>query len=410
MEVGPVSTNERLLSLDLIRGIAILGILVMNINSFGNVFALYMNPTAAGTPTPTEFATWALEHLLFEQKFYTLFSILFGAGLLMIGSRAVTDPRGATVLLIKRLCILLFIGLLHAYLLWYGDILTLYAIAGLALLWMRHQSARVQTITGLALILIPTLFSLLSAATLEHWLDAETAADLGAIWQPSAEQIRSETTAYRGDWLAQMSHRVPAALQMHTEFMLQFIWRIGGGMLLGMAMWQSGWLQGKKSARFYLLLGLTGITTGLLLTGLGIAGNIEHDFRLEYSFFTGSLYNYWGSLLQALGYLGLIVLWAKSAVAKRLQHRLAAVGRMALSNYLLQTLLATGLFYGHGLGLFGSLERHELLLPVAAIWLAQLIWSPIWLRHFRFGPAEWLWRTLTYGKRQPFRVALAPAS
>ena len=209
--------------------------------------------------------------------------------------------------------------------------------------------------------------------------------------------------------MAQMAHRVPASLQMHTDFLLQFIWRIAGGMLLGMAMWQSGWLQGHKPAHFYWALGLTGITTGLLLTGLGIAGNSEQDFRLEYSFFTGSLYNYWGSLLQATGYLALIVLWAKRGFAQRLQARLAAVGRMALTNYLLQTLLATTLFYGHGFGLFAGLERYELLVPVAVIWLVQLIGSPIWLRHFRFGPAEWLWRTLTYGKRQPFRVALAPA-
>jgi len=146
-----------------------------------------------------------------------------------------------------------------------------------------------------------------------------------------------------------------------------------------------------------------GFGVGLPLVLCGVITNFAVDWLLEYSLFSGRQFNYWGSLFIALAYVSAVMLICRFRRPTKLIRRLAAVGRMALTGYPLQTVICTTIFYGHGLGLFGQLQRREQILVVFGVWLFLLIVSPIWLRFFRFGPAEWLWRSLTYRSFQPMR-------
>ena len=201
-----------------------------------------------------------------------------------------------------------------------------------------------------------------------------------------------------------MGHRVPAALEFQLFiFFIWGAWRAGGLMLVGMALYKLGVFSAKLSARSYALMIGVGLLVGLPVVALGVLLHFQAGWSVEYSFFQGQQPNYWGSLLVSLGYVSLVMLWCKRSQGDRLQRSLAAVGQMALSNYLLHTVICTLLFYGHGLGLFGQVSRVGQAAVVVAIWLLQLVISPIWLRHYRFGPLEWVWRCLTYWKLQPFR-------
>jgi uncharacterized protein len=200
-----------------------------------------------------------------------------------------------------------------------------------------------------------------------------------------------------------MEFRVPQTVEMQTYALLFWsFWRAGGLMLVGMALYKWGVLTAKRRPRFYAMLAVVGLVTGLSLAAYGVQQNFAHGWAMTFSRFgAGYQFNYWASLLVSGGYIGLIMLWVQWGGLARLQAMLAAVGRMALSNYLLHTLIATTIFYGHGFGFFGSVGRGSQLLIVLAIWIVQLVWSPVWLHYFNFGPAEWLWRSLTYWKWQP---------
>ena len=174
-------------------------------------------------------------------------------------------------------------------------------------------------------------------------------------------------------------------------------------MMIGMGLHKLGVFSARRSAGFYGALVAAGVLVGIPVVLWGAYRNVAAGWDVTYSFFLGIQFNYWGSVLVALGWVGVVMLICRRPGSSGWTRPLAAMGRTALSNYLLQTILCTTLFYGHGFGLFGSVERTTQIGIVVAIWIVQLVISPIWLRHFRFGPAEWLWRTLTYRKLQPMR-------
>ena len=239
---------------------------------------------------------------------------------------------------------------------------------------------------------------------MQYW-PPESIADTMSTWHPGEDLINEQLEAFRGGFAAQMVHRIPFAIKFQTfVFLVWSGWRAGGLMLIGMALYKWGVLTAERSAAFYQRSAAIGFLIGLPPVIIGMIKHLEHNFSLEYSMFLGSQFNYWGSLAVAYGYISLIMLICKHNLLSTITSRLAAVGRLALSNYLLQTVICTLLFYGHGLGLFGSVERRLQLLTVFAIWTIQIVLSSIWLQYFRFGPAEWLWRSLTYMKLQPFRT------
>jgi uncharacterized protein len=401
---GPVAETERIVPMDVLRGFALLGILVMNIQSFAMVGAAYDNPTAYGDLSGANFLVWFFSHLLADQKFISIFSMLFGAGIVLMWQKAETSGARPARLHYRRMGWMILFGLLHAYLLWYGDILYTYGVCGLFVYLFRRKSPRTLVSSSLVLAATGSLIAIgLGLFWVPH-LSPHMTDEFIEEWQPTPETINEELAAYRGSWIEQMSDREPTAFAIETSLFLRFyLWKASSLMLLGMALFKLGAFHGRWSRRQYLLLVGAGLLVGIPMIIFGVVQNFAHNWDFRYAYYQGGQYNYWGSYLVALGWIGLIMLWCQSSRASALKERMAAVGRMAFSNYILQTVICTTIFYGHGFGYFESVPRTGQILIVFAIYAAQLVIALPWLRNFRFGPLEWLWRSLTYGKRQPFR-------
>lgn len=403
MKTLPTQNTERILSLDILRGFAILGILIMNIQSMSMIGAAYTNPTAYGDFEGANKIVWILSHIFADSKFMTIFSILFGAGIVLFTDRLKEKGVKSLNLHYRRTFWLIIIGLLHAYLLWYGDILVSYGLCALWVVLLRKKKPKALIIVGLIFISVGSILYLLTGIALPH-LPEEAKVGMMEGWKPIAESVAREVRLYSGSFSEQMEVRVPASLMMQTFLFFYFVgWRVSGLMLIGMALYKSKVLSAERTKQFYIILTMIGLILGFAIIGLGLHKNFAHGFSMEYSFFIGSQFNYWGSILLALGYIGLVMLLIKSFKKAWLAKSLQAVGQMALSNYLIQTIIGTTLFYGHGFGLFGQVERSQQILIVFAVWVLQLIISPIWLKHFKFGPFEWLWRSLTYWKIQAMK-------
>lgn len=425
---GPVAPVERLASVDVLRGFALLGILVMNVVAFALPDAAYSNPLRGGGFEGLDHAAWLVSYVFFHMKMMTLFSALFGAGLVLLAERVEGRGGSLTGVYCRRILWLLLIGLLHAYALWWGDILVAYAQCGLLLYLFRRRSARALVALGLGALLLAVPIGVGLGFAIEHLRDEGLAAEaalargqtLGReqrealeIWRdmrrevsPTAEDSAADTAVYRSGWWEIALHRAPRVWQGQTlAFVVFLAWRVGGTMLLGMGLMKLGVFSAGRGDRFYAACVAAGYGLGLPLAALGARVEQAHGFDLVHTLRWGGWPNYFGSLLVAAGHLGLVMLACRRGWFPALLRRLAAVGRMALSNYLAHTLICTTLFYGYGFSLFGRLSRAELLPVVAAIWAAQLLWSEPWLRAYRFGPAEWAWRSLTYRRLQPMRVA-----
>lgn len=400
---APTPSEERYHSLDMLRGFAVLGILLMNIQSFSLIGAAYLNPAAYGDLTGINKWVWIFSHVLADQKFLSLFSIMFGAGIVLFTDRLQSRGLKPAGLHYRRMFWLLLIGLIHAYVFWHGDILVPYAVCGFIAYLFRKKKPKTLLIVGLIVFSISSLLYILFGTTISQW-PQEAIEGIMTSWKPGPEQIAKELAAYRGGWLQQMAHRVPASLNFQIfVFMIWTGWRVGGMILIGMALYKWDILTAKRSFKFYgALLGI-GFGIGIPVIAYGVYKNFAAGWSLKYSLFFGSQFNYWGSLFVAFGYIGLIMLISKHLMQKKKNTPLQAAGRMAFTNYLLQTVICTALFYGHGLGLFGKVERFTQLLIVISIWILLLIISPLWLKHLHYGPVEWFWRTLTYWKIQPMR-------
>jgi uncharacterized protein len=405
---GPVTAAERLASLDTLRGVAVMGILVMNIYAFAMPLAAYYNPLIMGGTDALNMGTWFFTHLFFDQKFMSIFAMLYGAGIILMMNRA--ERRGTAIapIFYRRSAWLIVIGLLHGYFIWFGDILFHYALMGMIVFLLRKAAPR--TLVTIACILLPvTLLINFGSSFYVEELQAEVAEierqqadgevpdeeqqkrldewqEIRAVFAPNEEDIAAEVAAYRGTYIDAFMQRAPFVAFMQLNLTLVFVvWRVGGLMLLGMALMKLGVLSGELSTRVYQKMVLIGYGTGLPLVLLSAVLLEAHEFDPLYVARYGGMYNYFGSILVALGHIGAVLLVVKSDAWRALVNRFAAVGRMALSNYLTHSLIMTSLFYGYGLiGL-------------------QLLISPWWLKRFRFGPAEWLWRSMTYRQRQPMR-------
>ncbi|NIB98860.1 DUF418 domain-containing protein [Halobacterium sp. R2-5] len=396
-ESGPTPPSERIVGLDALRGFALLGILVINIRLFSMPEIVLLNPTAYGDFSGANYWAWFAGHVLVEQKFITLFTMLFGAGVVLFTRTRDRDEIGTLSLHFRRAGWLVVFGLAHAYLLWYGDILFAYGVTAFWVVFARDESPRWLVGVGLGLLAVPS-------AT-EVW--AALFADLSSFaqtWQPAEAALRAEVATYRGGWLEQMDHRVSSSFRRQTSGYLGATgWRVGGSMLIGMALYDWGVLTNDRSPRFYRRLVVAGGVLGLAPTLAGVWYIQANDWAPAAGLLWQQFF-YWGAIPLALAYVGLVMLYAQWRPAGVLTRTLAAVGRTAFSNYILQSVLATTIFYGHGLGLFGRVSRAEALGVVAAIWVVQVVLSVLWLRRYRYGPMEWLWRTLTYGERQPLRL------
>ena len=399
-----ITETDRILSLDVVRGFALLGILLVNILGFGAISAMPFNPPL-GFSLPSDIWIWGAIELTAEGAMRALFSMLFGAGVLLFLERG--EDRGR--LHFKRTFWLLIFGLINGYvLMWSGDILFTYALAGFVLYFLSNKSAK-----GLAILSV-VLFACLCAysAALNFGLEflrsaanhnAEAAADWAEFYDmfaPSEAAKQAEIAQRTGSFLALMSWSAAAYTDVLLEIIpMLLVWDALVFMCIGMALYRYRVLQGAHSDRLYLFTALAGFGVGLSINAYEIYLMIASDFDILASFpFFKPTYQL-GRLGVALGWLGILVLSMRRLGIGR---RLAAVGRMALTNYLMQSLICLFVFSGIGFGLLGELHRTELYSVVLLIWAFQLWLSPWWLARFRYGPAEWLWRALTYGKAPPF--------
>ncbi len=398
------TTGRRIQSIDTLRGFALLGILIMNIPFFAAPYVLE-NPTAYpanGSFVGGERWIWSLSHIVADQKFMTLFSPLYGAGILLLTLRREERGRPAGALFLFRSLWLLLFGLLHYFLLWDGDILMVYALTGMgAFLVRRHPPAM---LLALGLILLSVhMFIMLGVPEGSEELVRELERD----FHGDPEYIAHSIEIFQGPYAGQIQYRF---WEFGDFFLFLFggwaFWRAGGLMLMGMAALKWGVLTAERSDRFYLALALLGMGCGWLTVAGGLWDKMHRGWDFYHvSFGLGYLYNYWGSLLVSAGYIGAVMLAERREWLPSLRARLTAVGRMAFTHYILHSLICGFIFYGYGLGLYAQVNRAGQMGIVLAIWLFQLWISPWWLARFRFGPLEWLWRTLTYRTSVPFRQA-----
>lgn len=398
----PVSSSARIQSLDFLRGFAILGILIMNIQSFSMPGAAYLNPMAYGDMTGLNKWVWMLSHIFADQKFMTIFSILYGAGIVLVTQKAESKTGRSARLHYSRTFWLLIIGLIHAHLIWYGDILVIYAVCAVFAYLMRKVRPSILLVLGLLLIAVHTLIYGFFGTTMEQW-PPEGLEMARQSWIPETDQMQHEIAAVTGTLSEQIAKNSSTAVFMETlVFLMVFLWRAGGLMLVGMALYKWGVLTAQRSARFYRKGLLTSWIIGFPIVIYGVYRNNQADWSFEFSMYLGSQFNYWGSLFVGMGYICVIMLLSKSKRLSGLVSRFAAVGQMALTNYILQSVICVLIFFGIGLGLFGQLERTSQFLIVLGVWALQVLWSRPWLEKYRFGPLEWVWRSLTYGKKQPY--------
>jgi len=391
---------SRITALDALRGVGVLGILPVHMQSFAMVVAARVNPTVSGDPHGPSGWIWLATAVLADGKFISIFAMLFGAGLLLLSGRGGDGLFPVERLHRRRMALLLGVGLVHAYLLWYGDMLVTFALCGAVVFGLRALPPRGLLIRGVLALACASLIALGVGGSLRWW-SPDTKARFVEVWAPSREMVDREIAAYRGGWRGQMAYRAPEAFQIETsQLVLRGFWQTGGLMLVGMALFKLGVLSGARSARVYAAMTALGFGVGLPIAWYGAARARARGWDLADFMLVGTQLSYWSDLAVGLGWIGLVMLLCRAGWRAR---AVAAVGRTALSNYLLQTVLCTTIFYGHGLGLFARVDRVGQLLIVLGIWMVQLAWSVWWTRRFAVGPLEWIWRRATQGGAQPAR-------
>lgn len=393
LATGPAPETNRLIAVDMLRGLAVLGLMLVHIFVFSQPMDS-VDPRYgldyAGANAPF---IW-IQAVLGVGNFIFLFSMLFGASVLFFdGKHDEPGLKAGAWLWYQRMFWLAVIGGLHGVLLFFGDILLSYALCGmLGLWWVRNLSARHLMWIGAgayALSLIAYLLMTLLMAFLE-------------TNEPEmmAEFSQMQIDGHVGSFLEGVRFRVLHIAQMMAMFPFMIFWGLAGTMLIGLGLAKQGVLTGQKSTGFYLKLSVISLGIGLPLSIAAFAWLQAGDFSSYRSavWFPVSLLL---SVPMALGYLGLVMLMARSPLFKPVQIALAAVGRMAMSNYLLHSIIGAVIFHGWALGYFQQLQFPELAWILLGTWAVNVLFSLVWLHFFRFGPAEWLWRSLTYRKRQP---------
>ena len=426
----PIRQTQRLPSIDVLRGVALLGILAMNVMTFAMPMAAYSNPTVFTDHSGSNRVTYWIVHTVFDMKMMGLFSMLFGAGV-VIWSRKADSPREARRLRwlwLRRMWWLLVIGMIHAWLIWEGDILVSYAVCGLLVLWwLRRLPARWMLVAAGGFFVVHLLlagamahntwflFSASDAAAGQREqalemgrLTAEQLADqqemMRGFLAPTETETAEELDRMLGSWTEVFRGRAEFSFMMQVMFLPLFVfWRSSAMMLLGAALTKMGILTGEQPAKVYARLALVGYGVGLPMVLGGLAFNDAHGFEVASYAFPGQWFNLVGAVPLMLGHAGLVLWIVRRGVLQGLASALARVGQMAFTNYLMQSVLCSLIFYGWGLGFAGEFGRLGQELIVVGIWAVEILWSVAWLGKFRFGPAEWLWRSLTYWELQPMR-------
>ncbi len=396
----PTGCSERIQVLDVLRGVALLGILITNIQHFSMFAGAVRNPTLYGDLQGANFWVYALTFNLAFQKFMPIFSMLFGAGIMLAADRREAAGQNPDAFHYRRMGFLLLIALAHAYLVWYGDILFLYAVCGALVFPFRRRSAQFLIWTGVVMLAGQPMmeFVALAAPGLFGFMNTFQGMSLEEI-------LVADLEAFRGGWMENFRMRSLYSLEGQTVgFLLHGLWRASGLILLGMGLYRLRVMTGEAKRFVYWAFIGVGVGVAIPITAFAFWLSYTAGWRAFWIQQFSLQVIHWVGIVVSLGWMGIVMLICHAGCRSWLGRAVGAVGRMALSNYLLHSLLCTFIFYGFGLGLYGSVERIGQIGIVVSIWILQLVISPLWLRHFRFGPAEWVWRTLSYGEMQPFRV------
>ncbi|WP_179738350.1 MULTISPECIES: DUF418 domain-containing protein [unclassified Bradyrhizobium] len=377
---GPISPSDRIESIDALRGVALLGVLAINLVTEFRVSIFQQFLPAKQPASSLDRAVETVLMLAVDMKAFALFSLLFGVGLAIQFEHLAANSR-RVLLLFRRVLVLLIFGLIHLCLIWNGDILTEYAIAGLVVLPFLF-GPRWLLLAGAAAFLGLYL-------TMQVWSPPGLFPSLASIQGIVEEANRVYATGNFGEVLAFRLREIALILPLHIYVFPRTL----GLFLLGAFVWRSGVLQKPN----HILL----FTAGAGCVGLGAAIILLRAGNAMAGTSFGVLATPAGTILLALGYGAIIIAIASSARGKALLGWAAPLGRMAFTNYLAQSVIFGWIFYGYGLGLFGLLGAAEALAIGLVVYVAQVIFSGWWLGRHRYGPVEWLWRTLMYGTPQP---------
>ena len=404
---------QRLRTLDAVRGIAVMGILLLNIIDFAMPGYAEIDPSFYGGSTGANWWEWAIAYAIGDGKFRGLFTMMFGASTLLIADRALLSGQQPAKVHYARMATLFVFGMVHAYLIWSGDILVLYALTGMiAFIGWRVRPRMLVTI-GMLLLAFKLADGLVAYQHLESArvassqpnADPALAADWRAFRQqsdPQRDSIARELAGYRGSYGEALKVRAQTAIFFQTIVnRIAFVDTLAL-MLIGMALFRWGFFSGAWSRRAYWLT-----AAAVPLAWAAYVPLVDWLSATRWAPLTMiateaiqlSLLRPWLSL----GYAALVILFVQSGRLPGLADRFAATGRMAFSNYLGTSIVCTLIFNGYGLGWYGYLQRWQCLIVVAGMWLLMLAWSKPWLDRFAYGPFEWLWRSAARGGWQPFR-------
>jgi len=431
----PLIQSERIEIIDALRGIALLGILLMNIPYFSMPFLAATDLRVRNEYSGINYYTWWLISGFFEGTMRGLFSMLFGAGSILLLSRLEKKHIGTfpADIYYRRLIWLLMFGLINAFIfLWPGDILYSYAICGLFIYPFRKVAPKYLLLTGICLMLILNLKNTLSLyesrngrvkgeyavaldkkkvkLTEDQQNDKEKYLARVERLKPASlqKEIKKDVSEYRKGYFSMMGYMKTINVEIQTMvFYNNYVYDVLAFFFFGMAFFKWGILTGERSMRFYGLMAVVGYAVGLTLSYIILRTSVDVKFDKSY-LADKQLVDFYDEkrIFLCMGHIGLLMVLYKANIMRWLFSAMSRVGQMAFSNYLMQSIICGFIFYGYGLRWFNEFQRYQIYFVVAGVWVFQIIFSIIWLKYYRFGPFEWLWRSLTYWRRQPMVRAI----
>ena len=434
---APIAESDRIILLDSLRGLALCGILLMNIPGFALPQIQALDPSVRNELSGLNFYAYYIIELFLEGSQRAIFTMLFGAGMLLFLGRLEKKMDGLMVaeLYFRRQLWLLLFGLFNAYiLLWFWDVLFHYAIFGMLLFPFKRLTPKSLYIAAgvcLALMTVRENVGFYREKAVIQKGEAIAALDTTRVKLTDVQKeeleamkgLREETTRESKEKKLQKNERLvlgsyadlyqdhsDRSYRGETDGVFYFlVWDVLIFMFIGMAFYKTGVITGAQPAKVYWWMFVVGLGVGLPLSYLRLQPLIEHQFDF-YTIIKNEPFEFYeiSRVFRSLGIFGLVMLMYKSGRFKWLFALMRPVGQMAFTNYLMQSFLCGLIFYGVGFGLFGKLQRYEMYYVVLGVWIVQIIYSHLWLRYFQFGPLEWLWRSLTYWKRQPIKRSEIP--
>ena len=406
--------ETRHITLDALRGFAVMGILAMNIAAFNMPFMAYLSPAVYGGDTGADLFSWFLSYIFFDGKMRGLFSLLFGASMLLIAEKAEAKGENAVKIHYSRMGWLALFGLAHFFFLWFGDILFLYASVGcIAFLFRKWLPRR---LIKWALIIYTLGFLLFTAGTggmvymmyeakqpgatakqievYEKIINNEDFTDIGA---------QKDIALHRSSYGTIVGHKLREEWPEPFAGVLQSIFETLPLMMIGMALLKNGFLLGQWDRRRYRIWAIYGLSGGIICATIAAVGQYMSSFNPVIVINTQMAWMTFPRLLMTMGYAAGFILLIQAMSGSRMLARVTATGQTAFTNYLATSVAMTTIFYGYGLGLYGAVGRAELWLFVIGAWALMLLWPKPWLDRFLYGPLEWLWRSLARGQIQRLR-------